>query len=168
MSLPAPSSPAFHVMAKPIGPICNLDWKYCFYLEKEKLYPDKHTEIIMYCGGGFRSALTADAAHGLTIGYHRPGQLGADRVATAIGAQVLYPKRHVVVVDCGTATTVTALRSDGTLLGGAILPGLSLWPETLALRTAQLPRIQLRRPRARTIRTAPSPSTRGRCIRRAS
>jgi uncharacterized protein len=31
------SSP-FHVMTKPIGPICNLDCKYCFYLEKEKLY----------------------------------------------------------------------------------------------------------------------------------
>jgi len=29
----------FHVMTKPIGPICNLDCKYCFYLEKEKLYP---------------------------------------------------------------------------------------------------------------------------------
>ncbi|MEO6923456.1 MAG: radical SAM protein, partial [Bryocella sp.] len=28
-----------HVMAKPIGPICNLDCKYCFYLEKESLYP---------------------------------------------------------------------------------------------------------------------------------
>lgn len=31
--------PTFHVMAKPIGPICNLDCKYCFYLEKESLYP---------------------------------------------------------------------------------------------------------------------------------
>lgn len=30
---------AFQVMAKPMGPICNLDCKYCFYLEKEKLYP---------------------------------------------------------------------------------------------------------------------------------
>jgi uncharacterized protein len=29
----------FHVLTKPIGPICNLDCKYCFYLEKEKLYP---------------------------------------------------------------------------------------------------------------------------------
>src|SRR3569623_652494 len=28
-----------HIMTKPIGPICNLDCKYCFYLEKEKLYP---------------------------------------------------------------------------------------------------------------------------------
>ncbi len=33
------SGRAFHVMTKPIGPICNLDCKYCFYLEKEKLYP---------------------------------------------------------------------------------------------------------------------------------
>ncbi|MGH9451840.1 MAG: anaerobic sulfatase-maturation protein [Terriglobia bacterium] len=30
---------SFHIMTKPAGPICNLDCKYCFYLEKEKLYP---------------------------------------------------------------------------------------------------------------------------------
>ena len=30
---------AFQVMAKPTGALCNLDCKYCFYLEKEKLYP---------------------------------------------------------------------------------------------------------------------------------
>jgi uncharacterized protein len=29
----------FHLLTKPVGPICNLDCKYCFYLEKEKLYP---------------------------------------------------------------------------------------------------------------------------------
>ena len=29
----------FHVMAKPIGPLCNLNCTYCFYLEKQKLYP---------------------------------------------------------------------------------------------------------------------------------
>jgi uncharacterized protein len=33
----------FHIMTKPIGPICNLDCSYCFYLEKENLYPSsKH------------------------------------------------------------------------------------------------------------------------------
>jgi uncharacterized protein len=31
----------FHIMTKPIGPICNLDCKYCFYLEKENLYPKR-------------------------------------------------------------------------------------------------------------------------------
>ena len=33
------TAPIFHVMIKPVGPICNLDCKYCFYLEKERLYP---------------------------------------------------------------------------------------------------------------------------------
>jgi uncharacterized protein len=31
---------AFHVIAKPVGPVCNLDCRYCFYLEKERIYPD--------------------------------------------------------------------------------------------------------------------------------
>lgn len=29
----------FHVMAKPVGPLCNLDCKYCFYLAKASLFP---------------------------------------------------------------------------------------------------------------------------------
>ncbi len=33
-------------MTKPIGPICNLDCKYCFYLEKEHLYPQSHAWAI--------------------------------------------------------------------------------------------------------------------------
>jgi len=92
--------------------------------------------------------LTFDAPHGLKLGYRKPAQLGADRIAAALGARVRHPKTHLIVVDCGTATTVTALHANGTLLGGAILPGLALWPEMLALRTAQLPRVQLRKPRA--------------------
>ena len=31
---------AFHVLAKPTGPICDLDCDYCFFLSKELLYPD--------------------------------------------------------------------------------------------------------------------------------
>ena len=30
------------MLTKPIGPICNLDCKYCFYLEKQNLYPEEH------------------------------------------------------------------------------------------------------------------------------
>lgn len=37
----APSSAGFHIMAKPSGPACNLDCSYCFYLEKEALFPGK-------------------------------------------------------------------------------------------------------------------------------
>lgn len=39
-SLPDSTPPAFHVLAKPSGPICNLDCDYCFFLSKEALYPD--------------------------------------------------------------------------------------------------------------------------------
>lgn len=38
---PIISGKGFHVLTKPIGPICNLDCKYCFYLEKENLYRDE-------------------------------------------------------------------------------------------------------------------------------
>lgn len=89
--------------------------------------------------------LTVASPHGLKIGYRRPEQLGADRVATALGAREKFPRKHVIIVDGGTATTVTALSRDGDLLGGLIFPGLSLWPEMLAQRTALLPRIPLRR-----------------------
>lgn len=42
MSSTAPARPtAFHVMTKPSGPLCNIDCKYCFYLEKSKLFPDQ-------------------------------------------------------------------------------------------------------------------------------
>lgn len=34
-----PERTPFHVMTKPIGPLCNLDCKYCFYLEKERMFP---------------------------------------------------------------------------------------------------------------------------------
>ncbi|WP_372809145.1 radical SAM protein, partial [Pontiella sp.] len=36
-----PGPRTFHVMAKPIGPQCNLGCTYCFYLEKEKLFPQE-------------------------------------------------------------------------------------------------------------------------------
>ena len=55
----------------------------------EKLFPDPATEIIMYCGGGFRSALTCDAAqkmgyrnvHSLSGGYkaHGPVRLADEK-----------------------------------------------------------------------------------------
>jgi type III pantothenate kinase len=77
----------------------------------------------------------------LRIRYVNPSAMGSDRVAAAIGAHHLYPLQAALVVDCGTATTVTALSRDGVVLGGAILPGLGLWSEMLAAKTAQLPKV---------------------------
>lgn len=92
--------------------------------------------------------LTAAADHGLNIGYRRPQQLGPDRIATVLGARKLYPQRNVIVVDCGTATTITVADRDGVLHGGAIMPGLGLWPAMLAQRTARLPAVTLQTPAA--------------------
>ena len=39
VSIPPDAPPAFHLLAKPTGAICNLDCKYCFFLSKEMLYP---------------------------------------------------------------------------------------------------------------------------------
>ncbi len=36
---PKNAPPAFHLLAKPTGAICNLDCQYCFFLAKEQLYP---------------------------------------------------------------------------------------------------------------------------------
>ncbi len=33
--------PSFHVLAKPVGPICNLNCRYCYYLAKEQIYPER-------------------------------------------------------------------------------------------------------------------------------
>ena len=39
-TIPTAAPASSHIMAKPSGSVCNIDCKYCFYLEKEKLYPD--------------------------------------------------------------------------------------------------------------------------------
>ena len=39
ITIPANAPPAFHMLAKPTGAICNLDCAYCFFLDKEVFYP---------------------------------------------------------------------------------------------------------------------------------
>jgi uncharacterized protein len=42
---PRNAPPAFHVLIKPTGAICNLDCKYCFFLSKEMLYPGSRFQM---------------------------------------------------------------------------------------------------------------------------
>jgi type III pantothenate kinase len=103
--------------------------------------------------GNAPRVLRAESAHGLTIAYKRPRELGADRVAAALGAHTSFPGRDRIVIDFGTATTVTAVTANGTVAGGAILPGFGLWAEMLATRTAQLPKVDSPAPRSAVGRT---------------
>jgi len=75
---------------------------------------------------------------GVTNGYGRPAQLGADRWAALVGAWSIL-RGPCLVVAAGTATTADVLKGDGTFAGGVILPGLDLMKRSLASNTAGLP-----------------------------
>ena len=79
------------------------------------------------------------ACAGVRNGYRQPQQLGSDRFASLIGARHLFPQEPLLVVTCGTATTIDALEADGNFIGGMILPGLATMAQSLAVNTAQLP-----------------------------
>ena len=83
---------------------------------------------------------------GLNIRIENPNQLGADLVVGAVAALKLY-KPPLVVVDMGTATTLVVLDENGTLVGGAICPGVQMSLNALTENTALLPGIQLDKPK---------------------
>lgn len=85
---------------------------------------------------------------GLKIGYRNHLELGADRIANAIGATHLYPGRHVIVIDFGTATTFDVITAGREYLGGIILPGLRVAMEALEKNTARLPTVEIAAPSA--------------------
>ena len=80
---------------------------------------------------------------GLKILYRDPREVGADRIADAIGAVKLYPDRNIIVADFGTATTICAISHKKEFLGGNILPGLNLSMRALEEKTAQLPSVEI-------------------------
>lgn len=82
---------------------------------------------------------------GLHIAIDDPGTLAGDLVAAAVAAKALYPL-PCLLVDMGTATTVTAVDEKGRYIGGCILPGAGISLEALARRTALLPHVELTAP----------------------
>ena len=90
--------------------------------------------------------LQAGVKTGLKVKYRNPHEVGADRIAGAIGAARRHPGRNLVVVDCGTATTFDVVTASGDYLGGAILPGVGISVETLAGKTAKLTAVEITRP----------------------
>ena len=92
----------------------------------------------------------------LHVSLERPDYVGIDRLLDAVAANGLRPPgRPAVVVDAGSAITVDWIDSDGTFVGGAILPGLRLMVQALHDHTALLPLI----PAPQTAPPAPGTST---------
>jgi type III pantothenate kinase len=83
---------------------------------------------------------------GLTIDYPHPAQIGADRLANAIGVAA----RHgapAIVIDFGTAVTFDVVSAGPAYCGGVIAPGLGAMQDYLGKRTALLPKIEIAEPR---------------------
>jgi len=102
---------AFHVMAKPIGPLCNLDCKYCFYLEKEKLFPSnenyKMSDEVLEAY--IRQYIEQQNVPEVTFAWQggEPTLLGVDFFRKAVGLQKKYANGKRVT---------NAFQTNGTLL----------------------------------------------------
>jgi type III pantothenate kinase len=84
---------------------------------------------------------------GLGIDYPSKKQIGADRLANAVGVAQLYGA-PAIVVDFGTALTFDIVNARRRYVGGVIAPGLAAVTDYLYQRTALLPRIKLAEPRS--------------------
>ncbi|MEZ5321249.1 MAG: type III pantothenate kinase [Microthrixaceae bacterium] len=91
--------------------------------------------------------LGAGVKTGMKVLYDNPREVGADRIANAVGAFDLYGG-PTVVVDFGTATTFDIISETGEYLGGSILPGIEISLGALFGRAAALRRVELIKPRS--------------------
>lgn len=87
--------------------------------------------------------LQAGVKTGLQVKYRNPLEVGADRIANSIAATHLFPKKNLIVIDLGTATTFCAISKDKEYLGGSIVAGLKLSMEALESKTAKLPSVEI-------------------------
>jgi type III pantothenate kinase len=81
---------------------------------------------------------------GMPVHYDNPAEVGADRIVNSVAAFEKYGG-PCVVVDFGTATTFDAVSAKGEYLGGVIAPGIGISAEALFMRTARLPRVDIRK-----------------------
>ena len=83
---------------------------------------------------------------GLNILLENPGQTGADLVVADVAA-LREHKPPLIVIDMGTATTMSVLDQNGAHIGGCIIPGVKISLDALTDRTALLPGLQLDQPK---------------------
>jgi uncharacterized protein len=107
-----PSNKPFHVMAKPSGPACNLACDYCFYLEKENLFPDRHSrrmspEVLQAYIRNTIDSSPPDSPVTFTWQGGEPTLLGLDFYRRAVKLQRLY----------GAGRTIeNSFQTNGTLI----------------------------------------------------
>ena len=83
---------------------------------------------------------------GLNILLDNPGEMGADRVADAVAALAQYPV-PLVIIDMGTATTISVVDDKKHYIGGMIMPGVQISLDALTSRASQLSGISIEEPK---------------------
>lgn len=83
---------------------------------------------------------------GLSIMIDNPSQLGSDLVVDAVAGISEYPT-PLIIIDMGTATTVSVIDEKKQYIGGMIIPGLAVSHDALISRTSQLSKIAFEKPK---------------------
>ena len=84
---------------------------------------------------------------GLNIMIENPASLGSDIVAASVAAMTAFPL-PVIVIDMGTATTVTVVDKGNRYVGGAIVPGVALSMNALSAGTSLLQKVPIEAPKS--------------------
>ena len=88
----------------------------------------------------------AGVKSGVRLKIDDPGTIGSDLVSAASAAKNLY-KLPAIIVNLGTATTITVIDKEGTYTGGVFMPGVTLSMNALSRETSLLPSIDLTPPK---------------------
>ena len=83
---------------------------------------------------------------GISIVIDNPAQLGSDLITGAVASVSEYSVPQIII-DMGTATTISVINKDKQFLGGAIMPGMRVSHDALITRTSQLPKIAFEKPK---------------------
>ena len=83
---------------------------------------------------------------GLSIVINNPAQLGSDLVVDSVAGIHEYPL-PLIIIDMGTATTLSVINQKKQYLGGIVMPGVGISHDSLIARMAQLPKIALEPPK---------------------
>ena len=81
----------------------------------------------------------------VTIDLKQPKEAGADRLANASAAAILY-KLPAIVIDLGTATSFDIVDENKNFIGGLIAPGLKIQAKSLSQFTSKLPKLKIEAP----------------------
>ncbi|MFV0313754.1 MAG: type III pantothenate kinase [Anaerotignum sp.] len=84
---------------------------------------------------------------GIVIKRDNPKAVGADRIVNLVAANEIYGG-PAVVIDYGTANTFDVINDKSEFITGLITPGISICAEALYQRAAQLPKVEIKKPKS--------------------